>query len=499
MVSGEEEASGALDALRTGALSWRVAAATLTSLAIYGAYVGLVAFLPYGVHKRRLYIFDVLGFDRAGLILYVGGVALLFASALTVWHAVRLLPERQFPPLWAIAPPILFAILLTVTLPLNSRDLFHYIMEGRVLGKYGGNPFLVAPAAFPHDALTQFSNWKTYPSPYGPLWVLLAAGLTTLAGNNLFWSVVAFKLVGLASYGAAGVFIWRARRAIAKPAAGATVLWLWHPLILIELVGNGHNDALMLALLAWGFYCQVTGRPRAALLAVAVAALIKYAALPFLPLLLWHQARAFPDWKSRLSGAVRTGWPVVLVTTVSLVPFWVGTRTLGFLRESEQFYASLPHLLRTVLRTLLPGGGATITVRLLTAGLLVGGFTLLLARTTAKWESFLRNAFWLTVLMLVTWSFFVPWYVAWLVFVAAMCGVARFGWQVFWVGFAAELSYVVQFYLPAKRDISLEHRSAVSALVVFTPLLLALVPWSTLWRMGYSRLRRAAAGAPVAP
>lgn len=495
MVSRAEAAASALEARRARAHSWLVAAATLTTLAIYGAYAGLVAFLPFGVHRRRLYLFDVLGFDRAGLIIYVGGVALLFASAIAVWHAVRLLPENRFPPLWAIAPPLLFAILLTVTLPLNSRDLFHYIMEGRVLGKYGGNPFLIAPAAFPNDALTQFSNWKSYPSPYGPLWVLLAAGLTTLAGNNLFWSVVAFKLVGLASYSATGVFIWRARRASAKPALAATVLWLWHPLILIELVGNGHNDALMLAFLAGGFYFQVTGRLRAALLAVAVAALVKYAALPFLPLLLWHQARALPDWKSRLRGAVRNGWPVVLVAAVSLVPFWVGARTLGFLRESEQFYASLPHLLRTGLRTLLPGGGATMAVRLLTASLLSGGYAVLLARTTASWDSFLRNAFWLTVLLLVTWSFFVPWYVAWLVFVAAMSGAARYGWQVFWFGLAAELSYVVQFYLPAKRTIALEHRSAISALVVFTPLLLALLPWSTLWRKGRIRLRRVASGA----
>lgn len=470
---------------------WRLVVAAIVSGAVYAFYVARYAFLPYNIDARRVYIFDLLGLNGGGLSIYIGGLAVLFVAAVVAWRAVVAMPETRYPPIWAIVPPILFAILLTVTLPLNSRDLFHYIMEGRVLSQYGGNPFVSAPAAFPNDPLIQFSNWKSYPAPYGPLWVLLAAAVTLVAQNSLFANVVLFKLISLIGYLATAALIWRVRRANQTPALAPTVLWLWHPLVLLELVGNGHNDTLMLAFLACAFYCQVTGRPRAALLAVAVAALMKYTALPFLPLLLWHQVRGVARWRDRLGIALRTGWPVVVVIVAALAPFWVGPRTLGFVRESEQFYASLPHLARTVLRQELGKGTATHVVRLIAGGALVVGYVVLLARTSSVWESFLRAAYWLTILLLVTWSFFVPWYVTWLILVAAAGGWVRAAWQVWLFGFAAELSYVAQFYLPARRPgISLEQRSAVTALVVFIPLLLLLVPWGTVRRLVVARLSR---------
>lgn len=457
---------------------WQLVAAAVVSAAIYAAYVARYAFLPYSVQSTRINIFDVLGADRFGLGLYIGALTVLFASATVAWRAARLLPETRFPPVWAIVPPLFFAVLLTVAMPLQSRDLFHYIMEGRVLSRYGSNPFTSAPSAFPQDELLRFSNWKTYPSPYGPFWVLLAGALTFVAGNSLIVNVLLFKLVSLLAYVTTAAFIWRARRAAGARALPATMLWLWHPLVLIELVGNGHNDTLMLALLAIGYYCQVRGWARAALLAVGAAAMVKYAALPFLPLLLWHQLRALHRWSDRARAVLRTTWPVLTVMAAALAPFWVGARTLGFLREAGQFYASLPHLARTVLKQVVSKHLANDLVSLGARGLLLGGYGLLLGRTTAAWESYLRSAFWLTILMLATWSFFVPWYVAWLVFAAAAAGTVRAGWQVLWVGLAAELSYILQFYLPARRlGVPLEQRSALTALAVFVPFAIALFPW----------------------
>lgn len=470
---------------------WWLVVAAIVSGAVYAVYVARYAFLPYNLYARRIYIFDVVGLNGVGLSIYLGGLGLLFAAAIAAWRAVSAMPDTRFPSAWAIAPPILFAVLLTVTMPLNSRDLFHYIMEGRILSQYGGNPLVTAPSAFPNDPLIQFSNWKNYPSPYGPLWVLLAAAVTFVARNSLLASVVLFKLVSLVGYLATAAFIWRARRAGRATALAPTVLWLWHPLVLLELIGNGHNDSLMLAFLAGAFYCQVTGRPRAALLAVTVAALVKYTALPFLPLLLWHQVRGVPRWRERLRVVLRTGGPVVVVIVAALAPFWVGPRTLGFVRESEQFYASLPHFVRTLLRQELAKGQATTVVRFVAGGVLLAGYWVLMARTSSVWESFLRAAYWLTVLLLVTWSFFVPWYVTWLILAAAVGGWVRAGWQVWLFGLAAELSYIVQFYLPIRRPgTSLEQRSAITALVVFIPLLLVLLPWHTVWRFVVKRRSR---------
>src|SRR5437763_5580293 len=206
----------------------RLLAASGVSGLIYALYVAFVAFLPYRLAMPGVDIFDVLGGNVRGRALYCGAILALFAAAVAVWDAVARSDESPRLAYRVVVPPVLFAILLTVTQPLNSRDLFHYILEGRILGSHASNPFLLPPAAFPNDPLYVYSNWRTYPAPYGPLWVLPAAGLTLLAGDSLFWSVVLFKLLALAAYLACGALLWGLLRRAGQPPLPGLVLWLWN-------------------------------------------------------------------------------------------------------------------------------------------------------------------------------------------------------------------------------------------------------------------------------
>ncbi len=457
----------------------RLIAAALGSGAIYGAYLLFVAFLPYDLGTPGVYLFDIMGDGAGALAIYILAIATLCALAATSWRAAQaaVAPSRGVLA-WALVPPVIFALLLLCTLPLTSRDIFHYIMEGRTLSLYGTNPYLAPPSAFPDDPLLAFSNWDDYTSPYGPLWLLTSGGLTALAHNSLFWNIFLFKALAFLGYLACAALIWAILRASGRPPLAGTVFWLWNPLVLIEFPAAGHNDVLMLALLLGGLWLAISGRTRWAVAAIAAAAMVKSVAIIALPLVIWHVVAPVPRWWTRIVTTLLVVWPAALIVGATLGPFWAGMSSFGPLRESGFYYSSTGHILRIALSVVLGSALAGEVVRLFLAALLIAGYVLILRRTAGSPERVIRSAATTFLLMIALWPFLVPWYSAWAVAMVAAYGVRRFGWSVLLLCAGAQLSYLCQLYWPAREFVSVGLRSSVSALLYLGPFLASLL-W--LW------------------
>ncbi len=474
----------------------RLIAAALGSGLIYGLYLVFVAFLPYRLTTPNVYLFDVLGSGWGAALLFVTAVVALFGLATLAWLATSdesaeagsergegAAPDKRLL-VWAIAPPVLFALALTLAQPLTSRDLFHYLMEGRILGVHGANPYLLPPAAFPADPFFRYSNWTEYTAPYGPLWVTLAAGVALLAGDSLLWGVILFKLVALAGFLACGALIWSVLRRLGRPPLAGTVFWLWNPLVLLEFPGAGHNDVLMLAGMLLAIRLLLEGRLRAALAAVAVAALVKYVALALGPLILWHRLRPLPGWPARARAAVRLCWPAGLLFVWALAPFWIGPATLGPVRESEHYYASLAHLTRIALEWSIDPLIAGRITRGAVLLALAGGYLLAVREAGGGHGRLLTAAASTMTLLVVLWPFFAPWYSAWAVALAAALDSRRVAGRILLLTATATLSYLLQLWVPARWPASVdsvELRSALSALLIFVPFLLTFLSPRRAW------------------
>ena len=466
-------------------------AAAIGSGLIYAAYLVFVAFLPVSLGDRRITIFSALGRGYQALGIYLTATAALFTLAVVAWRAASAGRGRRVYA-WAIMPPIIFGALLVPTLPLTSRDIFYYISSARVLGVYGVNPYLAAPSAFPNDPLFQYANWPDYTSPYGPLWLIISAGLARLGGGDLLWSVVLFKLLAFVGYLACGGLIWAILRARGRAPLGGTVFWLWNPLVLLEFTGAGHNDVLMLAGLLLGLWLYLTGRVRLALAAIALAAMTKFVALLALPLLIWHHLAPYPSWRARLGEALRLAWLPTAIIVACLAPFWAGESTFGPVKESTHYYSSFAHVARIVLEWWVSprlSGDITRDGVLLILGI---GYLLILWRTPGDGDSLLTGLARAFFLLLALWSFFVPWYCAWAVAVVAALASQRYGWRALLLCAGATLSYIFQFFLPLRMAASVELRSSLSAALIFLPFLLTFAPWGWL-RRGLGRRGRALA------
>ena len=161
---------------------------------------------------------------------------------------------------------------------LLSSDIIDYASHGRVASLHAANPYVAVPASIPTDPFSSLGAWPTSVTVYGPLWTRIDSILTgTLATGDVGMLALAYKLLALTSVAASAVLIvWIVRRwnslgvTDAAPVV-AVAIWLWNPLVNVELVGNAHNEAVMIVfvLLAFALLTVAARRGRRTLLWLA--------------------------------------------------------------------------------------------------------------------------------------------------------------------------------------------------------------------------------------
>ena len=266
---------------------------------------------------------------------------LLYGLYVIAWRLAR---RGGASRAFVLLAPLLLALPLMLTYPINATDVFRYFVRGRVLAVHGESSLAVPPSAFPEDPFAPLAGeWGDETSPYGPLWELLAAGVTIVSGQNLLASLLIFKLLGLAAHLGSGLLLWQSMSE--EPPgkrAGRTLLWTWNPALLYMFVVDAHNDALMLFWLILGYWLMAhRRRPLVGLLVAFLSPLTKLIGLlpvPFFFLEQWHQ---LPSWSQRLrflaASAVGGSTLTVLLFSPFGSPFALILRLLEEASENAGF------------------------------------------------------------------------------------------------------------------------------------------------------------------
>jgi alpha-1,6-mannosyltransferase len=197
---------------------------------------------------------------------------------------------------------------LLLSPPLFSKDVYSYLAQGQ-LALHGFDPYRVGPAALPSPLSDNVSwVWQNTPAPYGPLFILIAKGVVWATGGSVMIGVVLMRVVLAAGL---ALLCWSLPR-LAQHLGGRPAVALWlagaNPLMLIHLIGGGHNDILMVGLMAAGVLMVLDRRHAAGVALVTLAVAIKATAaiaLPFL-VLVWA-ARLDGPQRARLGKAIAGG------------------------------------------------------------------------------------------------------------------------------------------------------------------------------------------------
>jgi hypothetical protein len=399
---------------------------------------------------------------------FTGAMATMYVSYVLALAYVPSIADTRLRARWAIAAVVGVHAIFFLAPPMSLTDIFNYVNYGRMEVVHHLNPYTTYPILEPHgDPSYALSNWHQLLSPYGPLFTLLTFALVPLGVAASFWAIKAVLMA--ASLGTI-LLVWRCAELLELDPVRAIVLVGLNPVVLVWGLGGDHNDFLMVFAIVLGFYLLLRARsaepsdgpvagsaaeapPRETAAATmfedpgaqappreqraattppgrigrwlwppfateigAGAAFVAATALKasggvLIPIVLAGLARTPRRFVQVLMGMILAG---MVVGGASLIAFGLHIPDLST-QSRVVTSISLPNLLGL----LLGGGGETETLHGVLSAVLALSILACCAMAFRRRESIAPSG-WATVALLVTLGWVLPWYVLWLLPLAAL-------------------------------------------------------------------------------
>ena len=392
--------------------------------------------------------------------LYVLGLLTLFYAFWRVLNTVHTL-SRDDPKaakllrLWVLGIGVLCGTPLIGLYPITALDVVLYVVRARLWALYDASPMLALPVHYPQDPYIRFAGeFLREPSPYGPLWELIAQIPIRLGILDIASGVIAMKIIALISYIAMAVLLgWYALHAAPQQSpqnrvSGLTAMTFFalNPLVLLEGFGNGHNDMVMLALMTLGLVLWQRGKWAWAGVALTLAALIKVSGFILIPLFGVAVLAAVPDWRTRVIRGLS-------ITAIFIVTAAVAYRITG---PFPEVFTGVQHALfdrwgytpaytfRVVGREIFQNEAVLQEYIANTIHFLFALYFLyLLIRVAQRKLTLIQAGFLAYFSQLLLGTTFRIWYPLWLIPFAALGLNSRTCWRTFLFSITAELSIVM--------------------------------------------------------
>jgi alpha-1,6-mannosyltransferase len=349
----------------------------------------------------------------------------LFATAFAVYALAGWRITEQADPIkliWSFA--IAMRVALLALTPELSDDVYRYLWDGHVQLS-GTNPYLYAPDAPEVEALRTayhaLINNPTVPTIYPPL-AQAAFLLIAAAGSSL----LAAKALWIGCDLATGVVLGRIARATGRNEPRVLLLYLWSPLLIVEVAWSGHLEPLGLLTLSLVILLatrlgQVAGKtdhapppdasppestarsawiPVAAGSALALSALTKFAPAAALPALIRRAG-----WGA-LAGFMFTGIALYAPFASAGPELFTGLRTYS----EHWWFMKGPFFILELI------AGDPTRARYLAAGLVIG----IIGWTAAARYDVDRALLWVLGAGMILTPTLHPWYVLWMMPMAAL-------------------------------------------------------------------------------
>jgi alpha-1,6-mannosyltransferase len=298
-------------------------------------------------------------------------------------------------------------VIFLIAPPLLSSDIFNYIGYARLEVVHNLNAYVQPLAAAPVDPSYIYVGWPLNTSAYGPLFTIASMPLGLVSFPAAVWLMK--TAVAAASLGCVAL-VWGCATRLGRPAMPAVLFFGLNPVLLAYAVGGAHNDMLMLLAALAGIYLLIAGR-ETGMVGLVAAAAVKTSAVIIAPFALLGSRR--PVRAILWGGAAAL---VVLVLTLAVF----GTHV-----------SSLLHVLKADARLDTPNDVPGVINSVFGLGLTnaqlgkVGMYFLAIAVAfllirTYRGGDWLENAGWATAALLVSTTWFLPWYLVWFLPLAAL-------------------------------------------------------------------------------
>lgn len=313
----------------------------------------LVPFFLTGILYSAGLIYIAYFLQRTDTLPLLLSFGLLFSLCLFSFYR-----SNKTPAVYWIGLAIFLRLLLLPSIPTLSDDFYRFIWDGR-LWLAGEHPFTHLPSwymqtqnALPAgitSELYQKLNSPNYYTIYPPLNQAVFFLAALLSPENILGSVIVIRIPLLLAEAGSLFLLLK----LLKPdhrSRQLLVLYVLNPLVILELTGNLHFEALMIFFLLLALYCyrkyeHTMQKKKLGQTAVAFAAAIGSKLLPlmFLPLFV----RRMPKKHFRFFIAVTIAAAFLLFLPLLNLPFLKGlSSSLSLYYLKFEFNAGLYYLLR---------------------------------------------------------------------------------------------------------------------------------------------------------
>jgi len=390
---------------------------------------------------------------------YILGLGLLFFAYWRMLKIVHTLSKEQPDAarslrLWVLGIGIVCVLPLLWLYPITALDVVLYVVRSRLWALYGGSPMLALPAHFSQDPYIGLAGeYATQPSPYGPLWELIAQIPIRLGMTGIGSGVIGMKIISLISYiGMAFLLGWYSRQQSPQyEVSGLTALAFFalNPLVMLEAIGNGHNDMPLLALTTLGLILWQREKWMWATVALTAATLIKVTGLILLPLFGIAVLVQAQDWKTRFARGLGM---IVIFSALTLIAYRItGPLPQAFEGTEHAMLERLGYTPSYAVRILVNQFNRDIKIIQLPTQignvLFVLYYLYLSIRLAMRQMTLLEAGFMAYFAQLFLGSTFRIWYPLWLIPFAALNLNSGTYWRTFLFSITAELSILTYYIL----------------------------------------------------
>jgi hypothetical protein len=319
-------------------------------------------------------------------------------------YIIVLASVRSFSMRTIALAVIALHLILLMTPPVSLTDLFNYLGYARLGGLHHLNPYTHVIQDELRDPIYRFSTWHHLSSPYGPLFSALSYPISFLPLAWAYWTI---KIVTVL---ASLTFVWlvyKCARLLGRDPRFAVIFVALNPIYLMFEVAGFHNDFFMLIPSTAAIALLLARRDRSAGAMVMLAVAVKFTAILVLPFLLLAARPA----RRRVHVLVGAALATIPLAVMYLVLFGLSLPNLA-----DQSTLLTPWAIPNVIGLVLHLGGGTPTILRL-ANVAVVVTVALLLRQRRDW---LEGAGWSTFALIASLAWLVPWYVVWLLPLAAL-------------------------------------------------------------------------------
>ena len=328
--------------------------------------------------------------------------------ALTVAYGVALAAVRLLSMRVIVVAVVALHAILLLSPPLQLTDLFNYLGYARLGALHHLNPYTHVIAAEQYDPVFGLSTWHHLRSPYGPAFTLLTYPLGVLPLPLAYWALKAMTV--LAGLGFIAL-VARCARQLGHDARFAVLFVAANPIYLVYELGGFHNDVFMLVPAMAAISLLLGGRDRRSGAVLMLAVAVKFTMVLLLPFLVL--AARPPRRRARFLAGAAVG--AVAVAAVSVAAF--GLHLPNAANQTTIVTGwSAPNIAGLLLGF---GGASSAFVALVDVGL-VGVVCALVVSVARGRRDWLSGAGLATLALIASMCWLMPWYVLWLLPLAAV-------------------------------------------------------------------------------